>query len=221
MKTNIRVRRNSGSKPAPAQVPNNPEPVIPANTDSAAAVISYLRLPPLKRVNVIHESGLDMEQAVYRALALLELLARQDCIMTERQKAAGSGGTGSGMMSWSDDLRLALYRDWLAANDAARTADSLAAVRKLNNTVEKVAIMLLMLAHDLSAYGYFADSGVGSEPAEEDIAPLLSLASDCIEYLRASFFDRFGKLLPMDSIDLELCSELMAKFQPKEQRRAA
>lgn len=291
MKTNIRIRRNSGSKSTPAQVPNKPEAASPereaitlefltpndecidccalsaAESESvriftrnakvslaeftkdallhrvaasiAAAkpsapvavdetpVVSYLALPPLQRENVIVEDKFDMESAVARTLALVELMAKQDCTITERMKSAHAGYAGMGMMILARDLNPRLQRDWLAANDALKKDKKIGAagwpsIRKLGNTVEKVQAFLLMLAHDLSSFDYSLSDGVGFEPAADDIAPFLSLASDAVEYLKASFYAEYGRHLPMDEIDRGIWNELLAKFpQAEQQRRAA
>lgn len=185
-------------------------------------VVSYRNMPPLNRENVISEDRLNMEVAVYRATALMELLARQDCTVTERQPLSHSGCVGAGMMNWADDLSIALRRDFYAANEGIRgDGDKLTLVRKLNSTIDKFQALMLMLAHDISAGEYFADSKVGYEPTEEDIAPFLSLASDCIEYLKASFYREFCQHLPMDEIDRGIWNELLAKFPQAEQERRA
>lgn len=195
----------------------------PAVVVDETPVVSYRNLPPLKRESVIHEDGFDMELAVHRAIALMELMARQDCTATERQNDEHSGGGANGMMSWASDLNHVLHRDFYAANHAKfNGGDKITAVRRLVNTIEKFHALLMTFAHDLSSSDYSTGDKLGFEPPEDDIAPFLSLASDCIEYLKACFYDRFGQDLPMDQIDREINEELLAKFpQAQEQRRAA
>lgn len=204
-------------------VVSDTRPHVPPVTTSEPPVVSYRLLPALKRENLIREDDFNMEMAVWRAVALLELLARQDCTSTERQRESHAGGMACGMMRWADDLNRVLERDWRAANASRITGrDAITDIRKLVNTVEKVCAMLMMFAHDLSSTEYLMDAKLGMEPPDADIAPLLSLASDAIEYLKASFYDRFGRDLPMDEIDRELSEELLLKFpQACAKRRAA
>ncbi len=186
---------------------------------------SYRAMPPLIRENVATGSPLDMETALQRGLALMELFARLDCTLTERRKPSYSGNLGCGMMTWASDLNAALHHHFYAANEANRGGgDNIPAIRKLGNTIEKFQSLLLMLAHDLSSSEYSASDKLGFELPEHDIAPHLSLAADCIEYLRASFYDNLGRHLPMDEFDLAMNEELLAKFresQSVQDRRAA
>jgi hypothetical protein len=229
MKTNIRVHRKGGSKSASPQVPNKPEPVsAPQNSTAAsnpaAQVISHRSLPPLKRESVITEDSFDIECAIPRAVALLELMAQHDCTITERQKDSHSGYVGMGMMSLARDLSPRLFQDWNAALEVRKTGEAAwPAIRKLGNTVGKVQALLMMLSHDLSTYDYSMDDKVGFEPTEDDIAPFLSLASDCVDYLKACFYHEYGRHLPMDEIERELWEELLAKFPQAQraERRAA
>lgn len=186
---------------------------------------SYRAMPPLIRENVATGSPLDMETAVQRGLALMELFARLDCTLTERGKPSYSGNLGCGMMTWASDLNAALHHHFYAANEAKRAGgDKITAIRKLGNTIEKFQSLLMMLAHDLSSSEYSTSAKLGFELPEHDIAPLLSLAADCIEYLRASFYDNLGRHLPMDEFDLAMNEELLAKFRESQavhDRRAA
>ncbi|HEX5218148.1 MAG TPA: hypothetical protein VFZ59_01155, partial [Verrucomicrobiae bacterium] len=106
-----------------------------------------------------------------------------------------------------------------------KQADKITAARKLYNTVRKVNALLLMLGHDLSSHEYSTtdkwDAIDNMSVPVGDIAPFITLAADCAEYLEACFFERYWNDLPMDEFDRQIVGELLGKFPQAQQRAVA
>ena len=225
MKTNTRVRRNSVTKPASPQVPNKPEPAIPANTDSAVAALPQAE--PMKRVNLLALDRPDMEEAVALTLGLLDLFSRLDSALTLDKGPQAYQGMGSRM--WSERLGKALYQDWNSAMESRKSADDNLSVRRLGLTIEKAKALLMALAHDLSgggecdAYESWRVNRSGSMHLSDlDASPYITMATDCAEYLAASYYVDFQKALPMNQFERDwIETEIVAKFAQTTERKAA
>lgn len=199
-------------------IPNQPK----TNLDRVETSAQFLT-----RKNLFAQEQPDMEKAVYCALGLLELLGRMNSVLTPDKDYRSYQGLG--FPDWADRIGKALYVDWLAANDARKSDREFNCVRRLGLTVGKVNALLLMMAHNLSGGGIYDDYELariegkftGDVPAI-DCSPYLTMATDCAEYLDASFYVGFGSRFPMNQFLREwIEQEIVAKFQPKEQRRAA
>jgi len=219
MKTNIRVRANGGSKSTSPQVPNKPD----ASVDQVETSMQFL-----ERVNLFAEDRPDMEWAVFRALGLLELLGRMNNSLT-RDKDHGSYQS-IGFTDWAERIGKTLYDNWNAVCHVGKDAREVVAVRRLGFTVEKVKVLLLMMAHNLSNGGVYEryetahiEGRLNCDDPDCDYSPYLTMATDCAEYLVASFHEDFGKYLPMDQFNRDwIENQIVAKFASRtEQRRAA
>ncbi len=155
------------------------------------------------RASVISEKP-DMEYAVQYTLGLLNLLARMTAVQT-RGNGTHRSSTACGCSMWTDACGKAIYDAWNAAHDAKRPSggkvlsagDKAGLIRILGVTVSKATALLLMLAHELSV-GWFDEydrAEVNCELPPADSSPYLSLATDCVEYLEASFNADFGRAL--------------------------
>lgn len=165
-----------------------------------------------------------MEEAVHYAAGLLSLFARMDCAQTERGGQPHAGYLACGFLNWGGDLIRVLTVNWIAAHGAAKGDARGSSTRRLAVTIGKVRALLLLLAHDLSAGGQFdayEGAKMGVDLPDEELSPFLSLASDCIEYLEASFYDELGRHLPMHPFNREWEEESLQKFVHLAPARAA
>ncbi len=205
--------------------------VATAEAATAPAVpMPEQKLELLKRENLFSDDQPNMEQAVQRALGLLGLLGRMSSALTLDK--GHSSYQGMGFTDWSGRVGKALYENWNTANDArSDDGNKIASVRRLGLSVEKAKALLLMMAHDLSTGGDFdeydgwkMDRDGSDHLSDLDLSPYLTMATDCAEYLEASYYVDFGNILPMNQFNRDwIETEIVAKFAPhaEQQRRAA